>query len=129
MKNKVLMDGGYGSDLQVKLVTVTRKDLKNGQQLAQSIHSSNRFAYHYPELHREWIEKSEYVISLSVKNEEQLKDLYDKLKWYGAHVVAFYEPDINNQMTSICYYGTPEMRKHTQKLDLALSEVEVATNN
>jgi predicted lactoylglutathione lyase len=97
--------------------------------MAQAIHSNHRFAHHYPELHREWIEKSEYVISLSVKNEEQLKDLYDKLKWHGAHVVAFYEPDIDNQMTSICYYGTPEMRKHTQKLDLALSEVEVATNN
>ena len=106
---------------QVKLVTVTRKDLKLGYQLAQSIHSSNRFAYHYPELHRDWIEKSEYVVSLSVKNEEQLKDLYNKLKWYGANVVAFHEPDIDNQMTSICYYGTPELMKITQKLDLALN--------
>jgi hypothetical protein len=97
--------------------------------LAQTLHSSSRFAYHYPELHREWIEKSEYVVSLSVDNEKKLQDLYDKLKWYGANVVAFHEPDMQNQLTSICYYGTPEMRKHTQKLDLALSNVEVAIEN
>jgi hypothetical protein len=68
-------------------------------------------------------------VSLSIRNEKELKDLYNKLKWHGAHVVAFFEPDIDNQMTSICYYGTPELRKHTQKLDLAFEKVEVATKN
>lgn len=67
------------------------------------------------------------MVSLSVDNEETLKNLYNKLKCNGANVVAFNEPDINNQLTSICYYGTPEMRKLTQKLDLALKEVNVAT--
>ena len=105
---------------QVKLVTVTRKDLDAGYQLAQTIHSSSRFAYHHPELHREWIEKSEYVVSLSVNNEEQLQRLYYKLLDNGATVVAFHEPYFANQLTSICYYGTPELRKLTQKLDLAL---------
>jgi len=33
--------------------------------------------------------------------------------------VAFHEPDIDNQLTSICYYGTPELCKLTQNLDLA----------
>jgi hypothetical protein len=84
------------------------------------LHSSSRFAYHYPELHREWIEQSEYVVSLSVDNEEQLLNLYDNLKSNGASIVAFHEPYFENQLTSICYYGTPELRKLTQKLDLAL---------
>jgi len=44
----------------------------------------------------------------------------------GATVVAFHEPDIDNQLTSICYYGTPEMRKITNKLELALSKVKLA---
>lgn len=109
---------------QVKLVTVTRNDLQQGQQLTQSLHSSSRFAYHYPELHREWIEQSEYVVSLSVDNEEQLQNLYDNLKSNGASVVAFHEPHFENQMTSLCYYGTPTMRKLARKLtpniDLAL---------
>jgi len=64
-----------------------------------------------------------------VNNEEQLQRLYYKLLDNGATVVAFHEPDIDNQLTSICYYGTPEMRKYTQNLDLALQEVQVATKN
>jgi hypothetical protein len=54
-----------------------------------------------------------------VDNEEKLQRLYYKLQDNGADVVSFHEPDINNQLTSICYMGTPEMIKITQKLDLA----------
>jgi len=53
----------------------------------------------------------------------RLNDLLYKLKSNGANVVAFTEPDIDNQLTSICYYGTPEMRKITQNLDLALKKL------
>jgi hypothetical protein len=42
------------------------------------------------------------------------------LQYYGADIVAFYESDIQNQMTAICFYGTPEMQHYTKKLDLAL---------
>lgn len=86
----------------------------------QTGHSIAEFAHQYPNQFRDWISNSNYLISLSTDDEESLKDLYDKLKYYGAHVVAFTEPDIDDQVTSICYYGTLELRKHTQKLDLAL---------
>jgi hypothetical protein len=55
-----------------------------------------------------------------VDNEEKLQRLFYKLQDNGATVVAFHEPDIDNQLTSICYYGTPELMKITQKLELAL---------
>lgn len=61
------------------------------------------------------------MISLSTDNEEKLERLYYKLLDFGAYVMPFYEPDIDNQLTAICFYGTPEMRKHTNKLDLALN--------
>jgi len=64
---------------------------------------------------------SQYVASLSVDNEQKLKELYTKLEWFGANVVTFYEPDMDNQLTSIAYYGTPELMKITQHLKLALS--------
>jgi hypothetical protein len=86
----------------------------------QTGHSIAEFAHQYPNQFHDWIEKSKYLVSLSTDNEETLKDLYNNLKCNGANVVAFYESDIDNQMTSICYFGTPEMRKHTEKLDLAL---------
>lgn len=105
---------------QVKLVTVTRKDLKAGTQLVQTCHSIAEFANQYPNQFNDWISTSNYLISLSVDNEENLQNLLNNLKCNGAHVVAFSEPDINNQLTSICYYCTPEMRKLTEKLDLAL---------
>ena len=129
MKNKVLMDGGYGSAIQVKLVTVTRKDLTAGYQLVQSGHAIAEFAEQFPDKFAEWKQQSNYLISLSVDNEEKLQRLFYKLQDNGANVVAFTEPDIDDQLTSICYYGTPEMRKHTQNLDLALSELKVAVNN
>jgi len=64
---------------------------------------------------------SQYVASLSVDNEQKLKELYTKLEWFGANVVTFCEPNMDNQLTSIAYYGTPELMKITQHLKLALS--------
>jgi len=64
------------------------------------------------------------VVSLSIDNEDKLTDLYSKLKWYGAHVVLFQEPDMDNQSTSLCFYGTPEFMKFTKKLDLIFKKEE-----
>jgi len=71
---------------------------------------------------------SEYLVSLSTNNEEKLQRLYYKLLDNGADVVGFTEPDIGDQLTAICYYGTPEMRKHTNNLDLALKTEESCQN-
>ena len=105
---------------QIKLVTVTRKDISPGYQLVQSGHAIAEFAQQFPDKFAQWKEQSNYLISLSTDNEESLKDLYNKLQYYGADVIAFYEPDVQNQMTAFCFYGTPEMQLHTKKLDLAL---------
>ena len=70
------------------------------------------------------METSEYLVSLSIESEDKLQKLYNKLQDNGADVVAFTEPDIGDQLTAICYYGTPEMRKHTQELELALKKLK-----
>lgn len=106
---------------QVKLVTVTRKDLSAGQQLVQTGHAIAEFAHKHPAKFHDWMQNSQYLVSLSTDNEDKLKDIFDKLKYFGADVVSFSEPDIDNQWTAICFYGTPELRKHTQKLQLALN--------
>ena len=64
---------------------------------------------------------SQYVASLSADNEQHLKEVLMKLEWFGANVVTFREPDMDNQLTSIAYYGTPELMKITKHLKLALS--------
>jgi len=90
----------------------------------QTTHSAFRFAQQFPDLTTGWMRDSEYLVSLSIDNEEKLKSLYNKLQDNGAHVVGFTEPDIGDQLTAICYYGTPEMRKHTEKLELALKKLK-----
>jgi len=87
----------------------------------QTAHSIAEFAHACPNQFLDWKRDSNYLISLSVDNEEKLQRLYYKLQDYGADVVSFHEPDINNQLTAICYYGTPELRKITNNLNLALS--------
>ena len=106
---------------QIKLVTVVRGDLSPGYQVAQSVHAAAEFAKQFPNQFKKWGKYSNYVISLSTPTEENLQRLYEKLKWRGANVVVFTEPDIGDQLTAICFYGTPEMRKITNKLNLALS--------
>jgi hypothetical protein len=68
------------------------------------------------------MDESKYLISLSIDDEESLNHLYNKLLNHGANVVAFREPDMQDQLTSICYYGTPLMRKITNKLKLSLTK-------
>lgn len=63
----------------------------------------------------EWYLQFNYLISLSIDNEENIQDLYYKLRYFGVDVVTFYEPDIDNQMTAICLYDTPDMQKYTKK--------------
>ena len=89
--------------------------------LAQSIHAATEFAHKHPNLFNDWMTHSQYVVSLSVDDEQKLKGLLEKLEWFGANVVTFREPDMENQLTSIAYYGTPEMMKITKHLKLALS--------
>lgn len=88
--------------------------------MAQSGHAIAEFSSTFNVLFNEWHLESNYLIILETQDENHLKRLYEKLKWRGADVVAFHEPDINDQLTSICYYGTPELRKITNKYKLAL---------
>ncbi len=94
----------------------------------QTGHSIAEFAHQFPNQFNDWKQDSNYLISLSVDNEEKLQRLFYKLQDNGADIVGFTEPDIDNQLTAICYYGTPEMRKHTDKLDLALKNSNYVQN-
>ena len=88
--------------------------------LPQSLHSIADFAYEHPEAFKEWKETSNSVICLSVPSEEKLLSLYLKLSG-KTPATRFFEPDIN-QWTSICLYGTPEIRKSLSHLPLALKK-------
>ena len=108
------------SQVQEKLVTITRQDLPAGYQLAQTIHSVADFAHELPQFFKTWKDNSNYVVSLAAKDEKSLTKYYNKLKAHGAPIVAFYEPDHYDQLTAVCFYGLPHYRKLVSNLPLAL---------
>lgn len=105
-----------------KLVTITRQDLPVGYQIAQSCHSVADFAYHKPYEFKSWRENSNYKICLSSKDEQSLNKLFHKLSERGAKVVAFHEPDMDDQMTAITFLGEEQYKRITSYLPLAGKE-------
>lgn len=107
---------------QPKLIIVTRADISSGYQVVQSTHSIADFAHEFPERFKLWKSESNSIIVLSVATEEKLLRLFSKLANKGADIVKFHEPDIENEVTSLCVYGTPEIRKKLSYLSLCLGD-------
>ena len=105
---------------QPKLDIITRQDLKPGYQIVQSAHSIADFAYEHPETFGKWKEESNSIICLSAKSEQHLLQLFEKYSQV-TQASVFFEPDIDGH-TSLCLYGTPEIRKALSNLPLALKQ-------
>lgn len=103
---------------ETKLIVVTRADIPDGYVVVQSTHSIADFAFEFPEEFRKWKTESNSIICLQVKDEKDLLKLFDKYS-SRTQAVKFFEPDVD-QYTSICLYGTPEIRKKLAHLPLAL---------
>ncbi len=97
---------------------ITRGDINPGYQCVQGQHSVADFAYIHPDTFKKWKMESNSIISLSAKSESDLLSIYDRLKDITPSV-KFFEPDIN-QWTSICLFGTWEIRKSVSNLPLTL---------
>ena len=89
--------------------------------MVQSQHSIADFAAEYPIQFLNWKKESNSIISLSIRDEESLIKLYHKLQILS-EVVLFTEPDIDNQATSLCVYGTKHVRKMLSNLPLSLKD-------
>jgi hypothetical protein len=102
------------------LVTITRSDLNDQYQLPQSCHSIADFAYEHTETFGKWKEESNSIICLSAKSQEHLLKLYEKYSRL-TQATIFFEPDVD-EYTSLCLYGTPEIRKALSHLPLSLKQ-------
>ena len=111
--------------VQKKLRTVTRRDLNIGEQATQSAHSAIDFQHEFPDVAHSW-HKSNYLILLTVKDEEQLKDLIVKATMRGIKHSIFREPDIDNQITAVTFEPSDEAQKLTSSLPLLGKEVSYA---
>lgn len=104
-----------------KLYIVTRADMDQGYQGVQSIHVMAEFALQYPDVTKEWHEKSNYLGFLSAKNEHDLIVLKAKATGRGIRVVEFREPDVGDRVTAIALEPGPQSRRLCSNLPLALN--------
>ena len=107
-----------------KLIIITRRDLHPGYQAVQSSHAGIDFQHQHPEISKQWNTKSNYLIILSVENEEQLSLFIKKFKYHNLKTTVFREPDIDNQITAIVVEPGEKSKKLTSNLPLALKEYQ-----
>ena len=101
-----------------RLITITRNDIHHGYQLAQTGHAIAEFCLTHHTEAKKW--NNNYLISLSIENEEKLEKLSSIFEENNILFSKFYEPDIGNELTSICFIETEFTRKYTKCLKLAL---------
>lgn len=82
------------------------------------MHAALEFAIEHRELFEHW-HQSNYIVVLNVKDEQALKEQYDKFVSLGRRVSLFQEPDIGNEWTSICIEPHEDNRKLLSCLPLA----------
>ncbi len=101
---------------------ISRKDLKPGQQLAQSSHALTEFIFLHPEIAKDWHQNSNYIACLSAKNEQELESLIVRLEQKNIKYAIFREPDLDNQLTAIAIEPGEASRKSCSSFPLALKE-------
>jgi len=78
--------------------------LEPGRQIAQAVHGQRQLAADYPEIERQWFERSNYVAILSARDEEHLQALALAVRLKGLHLSVWHEPDLGDRMTAIAAF-------------------------
>jgi hypothetical protein len=90
--------------------------------MSQSGHALAQFMLDHPDQASQW--NNNYLICLSVDDEEHLKKLMTKLHAHGITTSHFLEPDIGFELTAIAFEGTEKAAKLTSSFQLALKNIK-----
>jgi len=94
----------------MRIYTLTRTDISNGQQAIQAAHSLAQYIIdHNPHQIGEWENGS--IINLGLGSEKSLNRWIRKLKNKNIKFSIFREPDLSNQITSIAILDTGALFK------------------
>jgi peptidyl-tRNA hydrolase len=106
-----------------KLYIITRSDLAPGLQAAQVAHAAFRFSYEHRPIATAWHEESNFLIILSVPDEDALRKLGKDAEARNLPVTYFTEPDIEDQLTAIAIAPSNATVELCAELPLALRDV------
>ena len=101
-----------------KLRVITRRDLPTGYQAVQSGHAGIQFQQEHRRIAKRWYTKSNYLIFLTVSNEQELERLISLADGSGLKVSVFREPDLNNEITAIAIEPSSVSDELTKNLKL-----------
>lgn len=105
----------------VKFYVVVRSDLPPGLQLAQSVHAGLQFFDEHPTYARSWLHKSNYLVVVTVPNEDALLDLATEASLgQGMCITKVNEPDLGDEYTAIALQPGEQARLLCVSLPLAL---------
>jgi hypothetical protein len=101
--------------------------LKPGAQIAQVAHAAIQFQHEYPLISKEWHDKSNYIVILAAKDEQDLIKVLERCGKAGLKVSVFTEPDLGNQITAIAIEPSDMTQRICSNLPLALRERKEVT--
>ncbi len=88
--------------------------------MAQSVHAAFHFAHDHRDLVEPWLLKSNFLVIVSVPNEDALLDLIKEAATRGIARTAVREPDINDEATAVAFEPGAKARRLCAELPLAL---------
>jgi hypothetical protein len=83
-----------------------------------------QFTEEHPEIDKQWFKSSNYIVLLSVENEEALENLIAIASIKNVRLAIFREPDIGDQITAIAFEPGEQSRRLCSRLKLALNETK-----
>jgi len=103
-------------------MVVTRRDLPPVTQSVQCGHVAIKYTFELPNYAKQWHKKSQYLIYLSVENEEKLLDITNKLYQDNISFSKFHEPDLDHELTAIAFMSNIKTKKVTSGMPLMFKE-------
>ncbi len=87
--------------------------------MAQSVHAAFTFADEHPEIAHEWHRDSQFLVVVSVPDEQALMDLTYAADDKGISLSLWREPDCHDQATAVALAPVPASKTLCSSLPLA----------
>lgn len=109
-----------------RLYVVTRSDLPSGLMAAQLVHAAFSFAHEHANLVDPWLLRSNFLVIVTVPDENALMDLISEAHRRGIMHTGVREPDIDDELTAVAFTPGRAAQKLCANLPLALRERSLA---